>query len=227
MFMNSIFYMDSLPTNAGKPWTSESDKALINALATTATVSDIALQFQRTQGSIVARQNHIACALVHNGDSIENASLVTRLTIQEVEQALSRYKTKATSRPKVDVLPIITQLAEEVFSILRCGLSERVYHNAMEIQLREKGIQYETERMIHLMFKKHVVGFVRADLLVNRSIVVELKAVPKTKQEHIDQCARYMKLLKYPTGVVINFPDTGSEIEVTEVVLDDTSDNSV
>jgi len=219
--------MGSLLTNAGKPWTSDSDKALIAVLATAATIGDIALQFQRTPGAIVSRQNHIACNLVQNGDSIENASLITRLTVQEVEQALRRSTAKADSRTKVDVIPIIIELAGEVFSVLRCGLTERVYHNAMEIQLREKGIQYETERMIHLMFKKHVVGFVRSDLLVNRSIVVELKAVPKIKQEHIDQCARYMKLLKYPTGVVINFPDTGSEIEVTEVVLDDTSDNSV
>jgi GxxExxY protein len=113
----------------------------------------------------------------------------------------------------------VIELAEEVFSILRSGLTERVYHNAMEIQLRQRGIPYETERNIHLMFKDHIVGFVRADLLVNKSIVVELKSVPKIKQEHIQQCARYMKLLGYPQGVVINFPDSGTEIEVTEVVL--------
>ena len=120
----------------------------------------------------------------------------------------------------------IIQLAEEVFSVMRSGLTERVYHNAMEIQLRERGIPYETERNIHLVFKDHVVGFVRADLLVNKSIVVELKSVPKIKQEHIHQCARYMKLLGYPQGVVINFPDSGNEIEVTEVVLSDPTKHS-
>jgi GxxExxY protein len=113
----------------------------------------------------------------------------------------------------------ITELAEEVFSSLKCGLSERVYHNAMEVQLRERGIPYETERTIPIMFKDHVVGHVRADLLVNKSIVVELKSASKTKQEHIDQCGRYMKLLGYPEGLVINFPDSGTKIEVTEVSL--------
>lgn len=116
-------------------------------------------------------------------------------------------------------MDVIIQLAEEVFSTLKCGLSERTYHNAMEVQLRERGIPYETERTIPITFKDHVVGLVRADLLVNKSIVVELKSVSKLKQEHVDQCGRYMKLLDYPEGVVINFPDFGTKIEVAEVAL--------
>lgn len=120
----------------------------------------------------------------------------------------------------------IIELAGEVFSILKSGLTERVYHNAMEVQLRERGIPYETERNIHLMFKDHVVGFVRADLLVNKSIVVELKSVSKIKQEHIQQCARYMLLLGYPQGVVINFPDTGGGIEVVEVDINAKTDQN-
>jgi GxxExxY protein len=116
-------------------------------------------------------------------------------------------------------MDVINELAEEVFSILKSGLTERVYHNAMEVQLRERGIPYETERIIPITFKEHVVGFVRADLLVNKTIVVELKSVAKLKQEHVDQCGRYMKLLGYPEGIVINFPDSGTKIEVCEIAL--------
>ena len=111
----------------------------------------------------------------------------------------------------------IVRLAEEVYTTLKHGLSERIYHNAMEVQLRERGIPYETERVIPVMFKTHVVGHLRADLLVDKSIVVELKSTSKIKQEHIDQCGRYMKPLGYTKGLVINFPDTGPSIEVTEV----------
>jgi GxxExxY protein len=117
----------------------------------------------------------------------------------------------------------VIHLAEEVFATLKCGFSERVYHNAMEIQLREHGIAYETERNIPVMFKNYVVGLIRADLLVDRSIVVELKSAPKIKQDHVDQCGRYMKLLGYSQGIVINFPDNGSSIEVTEVTLKTTN----
>jgi GxxExxY protein len=125
----------------------------------------------------------------------------------------------APAPPPPSPMNEIIRFAEEVYATLKCGFSERVYHNAMEIQLREHGIPYETERNIPVLFKNYVVGFIRADLLVDRSIVVELKSVAKIKQDHIDQCGRYMKLLGYARGIVINFPDTGTSIEVTEVEL--------
>jgi GxxExxY protein len=112
----------------------------------------------------------------------------------------------------------IIAFAEEVFSELGSGYSERVYHNAMEVQLRLNNIQYETERTIQLSFKNHVVGFIRADLLVNDSIVVELKSTSKIKNDDVEQCKRYMKLLNYKQGVVINFPERGDQVEVIEIV---------
>lgn len=111
----------------------------------------------------------------------------------------------------------IINLAEEVFSTLHCGLPERSYHNAMEVQFRLNNVQYETERVIQLTFKNHVIGYTRADLLVNSSIVVELKSVTKIKDEHIQQCKRYMNLLNYKKGIVINFPEKGDQIDVVEI----------
>jgi GxxExxY protein len=114
----------------------------------------------------------------------------------------------------------IIELAEEVFSTLKCGYPERVYHNALEVQLRLHGIPYETERVIQVFFKNHIVGHIRADLIVNNSIVVELKSVAKIKDEHTEQCGRYMKLLNYNEGVVINFPEKGDKIDVVELVTE-------
>jgi len=111
----------------------------------------------------------------------------------------------------------IIEFAQEVFTLLGTGHSERVYHNAMEVQLRTHNIQYETERIIQLFFKEYVVGYIRADLLVGGSIVVELKSTSKIKNEHVEQCKRYMKLLDYKEGVVINFPETGNEIQIVEI----------
>jgi len=111
----------------------------------------------------------------------------------------------------------IITLAEEVFNTLHCGLPERSYHNAMEVQLRLNGISYETERVIQLIFKDHVIGYTRADLLVNNSVVVELKSTSKIKNDHIEQCKRYMKLLNYKEGLVINFPEVGTEIQIVEI----------
>jgi GxxExxY protein len=112
---------------------------------------------------------------------------------------------------------IIIKLAEEVYSELGSGYSERVYHNAMEVQLRLNNIQYETERTIQLFFKTYIVGSIRADLLVNGSIVVELKSTSKIKNDDVEQCKRYMKLLNYKQGIVINFPEKGEQIEIIEI----------
>ncbi len=108
-------------------------------------------------------------------------------------------------------------LAEEIFSELGTGFSERVYHNAMEVSLRYHNIQYETERHIDVKFKDHIVGHVRADLIVDKSIVVELKSVPKLKPEHVDQCKMYMRLLDIPRGIVINFPEKDKVVEIIDI----------
>jgi GxxExxY protein len=107
--------------------------------------------------------------------------------------------------------------AEEIFASLGQGYSERVYHNAMELQLRDYNIYYETERTIEVKFKDRIVGHVRADLIVDKSIVVELKAVAKVRDDHITQCKMYMRLLGLSQGIIINFPEKGDSIEVVDV----------
>jgi GxxExxY protein len=57
----------------------------------------------------------------------------------------------------------IEAFAREIYSQLGPGYSERVYHNAMEVLLREKGIPYESERIITIPFKGHVIGNLRAE----------------------------------------------------------------
>lgn len=120
----------------------------------------------------------------------------------------------------MNVYEKVIDLAEEVFNTLGYGFPERTYHNAMEIQLRLSNIQYETERNIDVLFKNHRVGFIRADLIVDHTIVVELKSCSKIREEHVDQCKRYMRLLGIDKGLVINFPEKrGDSIEIVDVVL--------
>lgn len=113
----------------------------------------------------------------------------------------------------------IIELAEEVYASLGPGFSERVYHNAMEVQLRIHNMTYETERLIEIKFKDHLVGHIRADLIVNNNIVVELKVGNTIKDEHIAQCNMYMKYLNFSSGVIISFPLTKERgIEIVECV---------
>jgi len=102
-------------------------------------------------------------------------------------------------------------LSKRVFSCLGAGFSERVYHNAMEVLLKKENIQYKSEQIIPVMFEGVEVGQVRADLVIDGKIVVELKSVRSIKDDHATQCAMYMKLLNIDSGLVINFPCSENE----------------
>ena len=100
----------------------------------------------------------------------------------------------------------VKTFAERVFTTLGAGFSERVYHNAMEVLLKKYNIPFKSEQVIPVMFEGVEVGQVRADIVVNGTIVVELKAVRSIGDGHTTQCGMYMKLLNIDSGIVINFP---------------------
>ena len=130
-------------------------------------------------------------------------------------------KTVVTVESIADLVPIppvkeeprdvakIHLLAKEVLATLGAGHTESVYHNAMKVGLQDDGFPYESERDLPISFRGRYVGTVRADLIVNKQIVVELKAIAGSDQgvsDAMEQCACYMRETKFTTGVVIVFP---------------------
>ena len=114
----------------------------------------------------------------------------------------------------------VEQLVKDVYSELGPGYSERVYHNAMEVLLREKKIPYESERHILVRFRGHVVGQLRADIIIDDSIILELKAI-KTLTDGMElQAQKYLDLTGLRTAYLVNFPlQPGREVEVREFAL--------
>jgi len=98
----------------------------------------------------------------------------------------------------------LAELGHEVFAVLGPGFTECVYHNALLVLLRKHGVPYETERIIPVVFEGHTIGSVRADIIVDNSIVVELKAT-RVQNGAEQQIKRYMKLLGLNKGVIMNF----------------------
>jgi GxxExxY protein len=107
----------------------------------------------------------------------------------------------------------LKNIAENIWSALGPGYSESVYHCAFEVALRKAGIYYETERIIPVYYEGQNVGHVRADLIINREYVVELKSVSKLNEIYRIQTRNYMKLLNLPEGFLINFPEKNTPIE--------------
>jgi GxxExxY protein len=108
-------------------------------------------------------------------------------------------------------MEFIKKSAVKVFETLGAGFSERVYHNAMMVLLIRQKILFKSEHVIPVMFEDEKVGEVRADLIVNDDLVVELKSVKAIIDTHITQCSMYMKLTGIKNGLVINFPCSDRE----------------
>jgi GxxExxY protein len=113
----------------------------------------------------------------------------------------------------------ITVLAEEVYT-LGAGYSERVYHNAMEVLLRKLGIPYESERIVPITFKDHVIGNLRADIIIDNQIVLEFKAIKNLNDQVELQAYNYLNLTGLKTAYLINFPPfPNREVEIRCVAV--------
>jgi len=106
-------------------------------------------------------------------------------------------------------------IISQVWDTLGPGYSEAVYHNALEVSLRLAGIQYETERIIPIEYMGHVIGNMRADIIL-KDCIIELKSVRSITESNRDQIKIYMKLLNYSQGILVNY---GSELQVEEFRL--------
>ena len=107
-------------------------------------------------------------------------------------------------------------IAENIWASLGPGYSESVYHCAFEVGLRKRGIFYETERIVPVFYDGQNVGHVRADLIIDRKVVIELKSVSKLNESYRIQTRNYMDLLGLDHGILINFPDKVGPIEYEE-----------
>jgi GxxExxY protein len=89
------------------------------------------------------------------------------------------------------------------------GLLEYLYHECMIEDLRVRGCKVESEQRVKLQYhSKSLEAPLRCDLVVNDLIIVELKTVDKILPVHEAQVLSYMRLLRKPKGILINFKCT-------------------
>ena len=103
----------------------------------------------------------------------------------------------------------IADCAKEVRSVLTPGFEEKIYKNAMFIELRDRGLNVETEVPFKVFYKDHVIGDYRADMIVERAVIVELKAINTLLPINEVQLVNYLTATGIDDGMLINF---GSEI---------------
>ena len=97
---------------------------------------------------------------------------------------------------------------------LGCGFLERVYQDALEFEFQERGIPYEREKNIQIMYKGNPLGDpYRADFVCYDNIIVELKAVEELQGIHRSQVVNYLKATGMKLGLLVNFGEEFANIE--------------
>ena len=93
----------------------------------------------------------------------------------------------------------------KVYNTLGYGFLEKVYENAMVIELRKNGLEVKCQYPITVLFNNEIVGEYYADIIVNGIVVIELKAVKEISEEHEYQLINYLKATKIELGLLLNF----------------------
>ena len=103
--------------------------------------------------------------------------------------------------------------AYEVANQLGVGFLEKVYENALCIELSKQGLIAQQQKIIDVYYKEILVGEYVADLLVEDLVIVELKALERLKGIHQAQLRNYLKATNNRYGLLINFGNPRVEMK--------------
>jgi GxxExxY protein len=104
-----------------------------------------------------------------------------------------------------DISRAVIGAAIQVHSILGRGFLESIYEMAMVEELGLRGIGFERQVPMPVLYRDKVIGEHRLDLLVGGELVVELKAVAAINDAHVAQTMSYLKAGAFQLGLILNF----------------------
>ncbi|HZV70642.1 MAG TPA: GxxExxY protein [Saprospiraceae bacterium] len=104
-----------------------------------------------------------------------------------------------------DITALILKAFFKVYNTLGYGFLEKVYQNAMMIELRKLGLECEAEKAVIVYYDDQVVGYYDADILVSNLIMVELKASTALIIKDEAQLLNYMNGTVIEVGLLLNF----------------------
>ena len=115
--------------------------------------------------------------------------------INKIEEAPEYY----------DLCGQIIGLAMKVHSALGPGFLESVYQKALIWELRKSGFRSEAQKPVSVQYDGQIVGAFAADLLVNESVIVEVKAIQTLVKPHEVQLVNYLTATGLNEGLLLNF----------------------
>ena len=104
-----------------------------------------------------------------------------------------------------DLTDLVIKAFYSVYNTLGYGFLEKVYVNALAIELGKLGVNAVQQAPIQVYYGGQLVGEYCADLLVDARVIVEVKATRAIAEEHEAQLLNYLKATPYEVGLLLNF----------------------
>ena len=111
----------------------------------------------------------------------------------------------------------IIKAAQNVHNDLGYGFLEKVYHNAMVLELRKMGFEVAYEKPITVYYDGQVVGDYFADIVVADKVILEIKAVQTLNAAYEAQLVNYLKATNIDVGLLLNF---GESLDVKRKIFE-------
>ncbi|WP_376696902.1 GxxExxY protein [Wenzhouxiangella sp. EGI_FJ10305] len=104
-----------------------------------------------------------------------------------------------------DVSEKVIGCCYEVGNTLGAGFLESVYENALSVELVNQGIDHQRQVQVDVQYKGTLVGRYQPDFLVEKRLVVEIKALRELTGQHQAQVLNYLKATGLDVGLLVNF----------------------
>ncbi len=108
--------------------------------------------------------------------------------------------------------------AHSVYNKMGFGYLESVYEKCMLIELRKAGLKVESQKSLTVFYENETVGEFIADIIVNDTIILELKSAKQIIKAHEVQLVNYLVATGKPVGLILNFSE--SKVEVKRKIKD-------
>jgi GxxExxY protein len=120
---------------------------------------------------------------------------------------------------KADLTELIIGCAIEVHRVLGPGLLESVYESAVCVEFHERGLAYVRQIGVPLYYKGHLLSEHRPDLIVDGSVLVEIKSVTVLGPIHLAQVLTYLRVTHLKVGLILNFNSPSMKQGIRRVIL--------
>jgi GxxExxY protein len=104
-----------------------------------------------------------------------------------------------------DITDKVIKAFYRVYNTLGYGFLEKVYENALYLELKNMGLNASVQVPINVFYNDSKVGCYFADILVENVVIIELKATERICEEHEFQLINYLKATEIEVGLLLNF----------------------